>query len=425
LDAAQLKVATEALNDGDDADDGMMSSSADSLIGLEAVQGARLRLPTLGDVSGGKREFECIFCFGFQRIVRERSWKRHAYRNLRVYVCTMGKGQCDLEMFGTREAWYEHELQRYRQQWICAVCKEGPFRSSDEFHNHAVLRHAELDEAQVSVLVSVSQSPLRAIPAKDCPFCDEWEQKLRESFPGITASGGSGDGTAPQTVVTVDPQQYRRHVGAHLQQLALFSIPRAIGEYGEDYRRGSTVTGNVYSGSTNTRRAWSSSDRLSFSSARRSVSPLHGTEHGEAPDPKDPNVLRLPARQEGPEGEWWGNELKTAIKEAERLRDAGMQKYKGGLPLFATELRVARAQLWHLWRGRWGRSQKPEYDEVSQHGFMLAQRLYDEIKDRTGTDPLYIDKLKEDGYELVEILHKVKLYNSLSKDHVDGLKGSH
>lgn len=262
LDIARLQVALDASFVGDDdAGDATTYSSAPSSAGLDSGEN-RLQLPTLERASGGSSRFECMLCREMQSITRERSWKRHAYRDLKAYVCTLGKGECGLEMFTSPEAWFDHELRKHRQQWTCAICGGGPFRAAENFQSHVSARHGELEEAQVAILRSVSQSSPSVIPALDCPFCDEWEQKLRELLPDSAASGRRGD--APETVVTVGPRQFRRHVGAHLQQLALFAVPRAQDEP-EDEDEGS-MAGNMHAVSVDCTQMWMSEGKLSFAS---------------------------------------------------------------------------------------------------------------------------------------------------------------
>ncbi|KAK0614453.1 hypothetical protein B0T14DRAFT_528535 [Immersiella caudata] len=270
LDPARVRAAMaepQAIDDADDADDGKTYSSAASSIGLDEGQ-SRLELPTLADVSQGNREFECILCCGIKKFTRGRAWRRHAYHDLKAYVCTLGEGECGLEMFGDQKAWFDHELKQHRRQWTCAVCKYGPYRSLDTLKAHAGARHPEVDGTQLRTLIDVSQAPLAAIPAQDCPFCDEWEQKLRQTLPQFNSSG---QGLGPDVVVTVDPRQFRRHVGTHLQQLALFAVPRTI--YASDEQGNGSVTGNARLHSKSSREPLSSHSNLSFRSASRPESP--------------------------------------------------------------------------------------------------------------------------------------------------------
>jgi ankyrin repeat protein len=89
------------------------------------------------------------------------------------------------------------------------------------------LHTQKFNEAQLPALVELSQQSLDRIPATACPLCDDWEKKLREANPH----------TPKNEVLVVTPAQFRRHVGAHMEQLALFAIPRG---YKEDEDAGSS-----------------------------------------------------------------------------------------------------------------------------------------------------------------------------------------
>jgi len=197
----------------EEEDDGRTYSSAASSIGPE--EDAILHAPSLEDVKKGQAEFECILCHGIKRFSREKTWRRHVHEDLKSYVCTLGKGECSLEMFGDQKEWFEHEMQKHRQVWVCAICERGPFRLLAILRDHISAHHTELADTHMSALVNLSQSALDAIPAQECPFCDGWHQNLTQGM------------ESADTVVTVTPNQFRRHVGSHLQQLALFAIPRA------------------------------------------------------------------------------------------------------------------------------------------------------------------------------------------------------
>ncbi|KAI0594987.1 hypothetical protein F4775DRAFT_394411 [Biscogniauxia sp. FL1348] len=104
-----------------------------------------MHLPSLEEVSKGDIVFKCIFYHELKSFGRERSWKRHAYQDLKAYSCTLRNGKCDLVLFGDREEWFQHVVQHYRRQWNYIICKGTPFRSESSFMIHAKALHAELD----------------------------------------------------------------------------------------------------------------------------------------------------------------------------------------------------------------------------------------------------------------------------------------
>lgn len=124
--------------------------------------------------------------------------------------------------------WFNHELQVHRIEWCCQFCTLTPYHSLAKFETHMRSLHAEkFNEAQLPALVELSQQSLDRIPATACPLCDDWEKKLREANPH----------TPKNEALVVAPAQFRRHVGAHMEQLALFAIPRG---YKEDEDAGSS-----------------------------------------------------------------------------------------------------------------------------------------------------------------------------------------
>jgi hypothetical protein len=140
--------------------------------------------------------------------------RKHAYSDLKPYVCCCGKGECDLELFSSRNTWFTHELENHRYHWICFLCQQEPLTSLARFQSHIRNKHVEIPVGQILEIAQVCKTPLKYISAIDCPFCDEFEAKAREK-------GGTMVGTE---VVVVPAVIFRRHVSAHLEQVALFSL---------------------------------------------------------------------------------------------------------------------------------------------------------------------------------------------------------
>jgi hypothetical protein len=140
--------------------------------------------------------------------------RKHAYSDLKPYVCCGGKGECDLELFSSRNTWFTHELESHRYQWICFLCQQEPLTSLARFQSHVQNKHVEIPVSQIPEVAQICKRPLQYISAIDCPFCDDFEAKLRER-------GGAAVGTE---VIVVPAVIFRRHVAAHLEQLALFSL---------------------------------------------------------------------------------------------------------------------------------------------------------------------------------------------------------
>ena len=175
-----------------------------------------IRLPTLSDVSEGYETFECPFCWTIQSFSREAAWRKHVLTDLRPYICTFDT--CDLKLFSNRETWFQHELSYHRKTWACPFCQKVNFQDPDLLRQHLGRYHLrDADESQLDAIVTGAAHPVSAIPASECPFCDDWQVNLEKLNPELNG-----------TVMSVTPNQFRHHVGRHMQKLALFAIPRSL-----------------------------------------------------------------------------------------------------------------------------------------------------------------------------------------------------
>ncbi|KAH7135346.1 hypothetical protein B0J11DRAFT_157717 [Dendryphion nanum] len=211
--ASTLHDISIALPETDFEDNQSQSSFALSL-GEEELE-SRQQLPRLIDVSKGASTFECPLCCTIQSIRKEISWQKHVLSDLRPYVCTIA--DCDAPIFSDSRNWIAHELE-HRTSWNCGFCKEE-FQTSQNFQNHLQLQHTKnVTNEQLMALSETRKCLATSIPASDCPFCHDWELKLRKANPSI----------APSNDLVVTPAQYKQHVGSHMRQLAVFVIPRGF-----------------------------------------------------------------------------------------------------------------------------------------------------------------------------------------------------
>ena len=144
--------------------------------------------------------------------------RKHLYKDLRPYVCTFM--DCDLRLFENSRSWFEHELQCHRFEWPCRFCSHLAFDSASKLSAHMRHHHVQLSTpSQLSALIKVSKQPVDKIAATDCPLCD-WNAILR----GINID------TSQDETLVVTLEQFRRHLGAHMEQLAFFALPRSLGD---------------------------------------------------------------------------------------------------------------------------------------------------------------------------------------------------
>ena len=86
----------------------------------------------------------------------------------------------------------------------------------DSFEKHMRLQHSgTFLESQLPALIARSGRPLERIPASACPLCD-YEAILKNKL----------DINSNQDPITVKVSAFRNHLGRHLEQLALFVLPK-------------------------------------------------------------------------------------------------------------------------------------------------------------------------------------------------------
>jgi hypothetical protein len=213
--------------DSDPDDDGRSyTTMARSLNGLLESTVA-VKIPKLEDLRiGNKKDIECPFCFRMKRFKNDKVWRSHVFEDLRSYVCTFHG--CDAVSFGSINDWFRHEMQHHRVDFKCTVCEDSRFSngrtssSRDKYITHIQRRHPQLLEANgLELLLQSSQRPAKHIPARSCPLCFGWEDRVLERS---QADGSVLESHTGEEVISVLPHIFKRHVAAHLEELALFAI---------------------------------------------------------------------------------------------------------------------------------------------------------------------------------------------------------
>jgi RNA recognition motif-containing protein len=114
-------------------------------------------------------------------------------------------------MFDSSAGWRDHEMS-HRRQWFCPIC--NVLCSDDtETEKHLIESHGDMARGgQLEMLLGVSSRALERLPAKDCPFCP-WDDALRERNPAIS-----------DEELVVPSRRFMKHVGRHLEELAMFVL---------------------------------------------------------------------------------------------------------------------------------------------------------------------------------------------------------
>ncbi|KAI0107771.1 hypothetical protein GGR51DRAFT_515003 [Nemania sp. FL0031] len=162
--------------------------------------------------------FVCQYCFEVVKlnpINKERQWRKHVLEDLEPYICTFPG--CALETYKSQHAWFEHELLLHRNVWLCPGCSYQ-CNTTDLLERHIGTCYGnQIRKKQVSSIVEASRRPANYINPKDCPFCPEdWATREDE-----------GNNVDRNVTIAVNIDQFRRHLGQHLEQIALFSLPRS------------------------------------------------------------------------------------------------------------------------------------------------------------------------------------------------------
>lgn len=107
-----------------------------------------------------------------------------------------------MKLFQTRHEWWEHELSAHRTIRKCILCK-GLHQTTEALDAHLRSSHGYTDALE-RLDVARSCSELEANDAfQSCPLCEEWP----------TASSRRNS------------TELQKHLGRHLEQLALFALP--------------------------------------------------------------------------------------------------------------------------------------------------------------------------------------------------------
>ncbi|KAK3363768.1 hypothetical protein B0T25DRAFT_53590 [Lasiosphaeria hispida] len=220
----QHNLVVSPQEEADDLVDNDMMSLGTASTTLDSL--SILKLPPLSSLSKDQQPFECPICFTLQSFKSEKSWRLHAFQDLKAYVCTLGQTGCETELFGDRDSWFEHEVNNHRAGYSCALCHQSPF-SPETLGAHILATHGHFSSHQLELLRDASRKPPVHFKASDCPFCDDWHGALQSR---INLKGKAPAQRENSGDILVSPGRFKRHVATHQEQLAIFTIPTATEE---------------------------------------------------------------------------------------------------------------------------------------------------------------------------------------------------
>lgn len=132
--------------------------------------------------------------------------RRHVFFDLQPYVCTFQN--CSSDSFSSRHEWFNHELDSHRKQWHCTKCSHINFASASQLRSHFDSKHqGSFTDAQWPLILKACKRSSTTFGPSSCPLCFTWAPPRSEAY---------------------NAKEFCRHLGSHLQQLALTALPIAI-----------------------------------------------------------------------------------------------------------------------------------------------------------------------------------------------------
>ncbi|KAK8022536.1 hypothetical protein PG993_013303 [Apiospora rasikravindrae] len=182
-----------------DVDDGSESGFTQTSFATSVADSTKLRIPPLPKEAATQEYFECPLCFMILSAKSRRAWKRHVYSDLRPYVCLYEDCPTPSQVFARRRHWVEHLRRQHWRIWKCPFENSDPFQSPEAFLAHLRHNHDEaISPDQIETFLIACERPCLDFEQQHCQFCNE---------------------------NLLSTHQYQRHIGHHLEQLALFALP--------------------------------------------------------------------------------------------------------------------------------------------------------------------------------------------------------
>ena len=126
----------------------------------------------------------------------------HVFADLRPYICTFANCSKEMAQFTSRAAWADHEFTEHRiiRSWSCPECAKQ-CESEQEWDVHLEEYHQQtFSGPKYQVALSMACNTLeRPVSSEACPLCQVIPGKARGEFV--------------------------KHVGRHMEEIALMALP--------------------------------------------------------------------------------------------------------------------------------------------------------------------------------------------------------
>ncbi|KAF7507656.1 hypothetical protein GJ744_010209 [Endocarpon pusillum] len=200
--ALQTKASTfqGAVPDALNVNELLAPSVAESKSSIASSFAGKLQLdvpPRPRDALGKPLEyFECPYCLVVCNISSTSHWKKHVLQDIQPYVCTFQGCELYDFVFENRNEWYKHETQRHRVEYYCNDKSHQQYSAKSDFIKHMEDDHlTTLNSCRKDILLKMFERPMRGALGY-CQLCQRPSKLLKS------------------------------HLSRHLEQIALFSLPR-------------------------------------------------------------------------------------------------------------------------------------------------------------------------------------------------------
>lgn len=128
--------------------------------------------------------------------------RRHVFRDLRPYICTFPACQTPERLYASRSEWMYHEMQTHLRRWKCEDC-DLEYESRQAMEAHIKTSHPQhAGPKQLQIMLDICNRPIHD-GLLSCPLCPA------------------------QSLVLF---HRRFHLAQHMEDIALFTIPRSAEE---------------------------------------------------------------------------------------------------------------------------------------------------------------------------------------------------
>lgn len=153
------------------------------------------------------------------------SCRAHVFADIKPYLCTFNECEDQFTVFPARKLWEDHEYRRHRSRtsFACYLCHKQ-LVTEVLLSDHLRLDHglADLSPQQLAAIVSTAKKlEPRPTLGEQCPLCQKSQWKT--------------------------PQALAKHLGKHLEDIALLALPPE--DDSEDEKQQSDDEHNKHSGS--------------------------------------------------------------------------------------------------------------------------------------------------------------------------------